>query len=367
MTRATNSGQMRQSNRQLVLNLIRSGTLSRADIAKKTGLTRAALTIIADELLQEGLILEEESSAVGVGRRPKILSLNGHSRLALGINITRRFCEIGLVTLTGEVLSSQRFDNRELSPQEAMERLMCEALSLLQGVDRDKLLGVGVTTPGPVDTRTLTILTPPNFEAWHGVCLAPLADQLGLPLYLENISSAYALCAKYFGKCVDEDNYIALLVDEGIGSGIVVGGALYRGATGLGSEIGHVSIDYNGVPCNCGNVGCLECYASIPAVLQGSEYSSWREVMDADAVALQDKEADYLSAALAGVFNLFDLDLVVLGGDLAYKGDVLAARVRKKLSRKVIARRTPAVICAKEPNGVLTAATAVIHCYFQGE
>lgn len=362
MQRATNASSMKEQNRRLILSLINSGEHSRADISRATGLTKAAVTMIVDELIQNGYVSEYECNHTGIGRKPLYLKLNSDSAYAIGINITRHHYEVGIINLCGEVLCEER--QRIANPKTTINSILKILNEQIKkhGIDNGKILGTGITTPGPVDYRSNTILSPPNFEDWHNLTLDFISN-----IHLENIANANALCEKYFGSCADTDNYIMLIINEGIGSGIVINNKIYRGNSGKGNEIGHISIDINGKKCECGNIGCLEKYASIPSILENTSYSSWQDVIESNDITLIEKEADYLSCATATVVNLFDISTILLGGDVGYKGELIGKLLSEKLSNKVITGCELNIIPIEKKSGVLSAGCIIIDDFFTRE
>ncbi|MBE6733680.1 MAG: ROK family transcriptional regulator [Ruminococcaceae bacterium] len=368
MAHATNALIMKEQNKKIILGTIFEKEASRAEIAKEIGLTKAAVSFLVDELISEGLIYESTlDDYKGVGRKPISLKIASNSYYSVGINITRKHCKIGIINMAGEVLCSDGFDSKDKEPLQIINKIIKVVEKQLSSFDlkREHFIGVGITLPGPIDYKNNKILTPPNFDKWHNFDLNILADAFNMPVYVENISNGYSICEKYFGDCIGRKNYITVLVDEGIGSGIVTNGHIYRGHKGLGNEFGHITINYQGKKCSCGNVGCLERYASIPEILSDTKYSAWREVIDNCDADLIEKEAEYLSLGLTTVINLFDLKTVVLGGDIAYKGELLAEKIAKKLKERAITKTDVEVIPSRLQDNVLIAGTIAINRFLR--
>ncbi len=337
MKKGTNSSVMKDRNMRLIINMVHRAGCCRADIAKKTGLTRATVTILTDELIRSGLMTEmPDAEFSGVGRCPLKLGLCSDSVYAVGIALERKGYSMGLYNLSGRAVDYRKepYSSNDIDfMAQRISEYMCRA-------DGERIIGVGVASPGPVDYKAGRIINPPNFSKWHNCDIVnSLQEKTGLPVYLENISNALAVGQKYFGLCREEENYAYIVVDDGIGSGIVIDGEVYRGRSGYGNELGHTSIAYDGVLCTCGNRGCLECYASIPAVLSGTQYKSWQEAVDSGDGALIEKEAEYLTSALVNLVNLFDLEKIILGGDIAYKGELLAEKISTALDARIITHR----------------------------
>jgi len=327
--------------------------MSRADLARKIGLTRAAITIIVDSMITEGLVSEKGTVANGLGRNPVILEVNPDGRYALGLNIARSSCSLGLVNIKGEVLSSESIDIKDAAnATQAIEIIRGEIDKMLEKTDfdKDKLIGMGITAPGPLSCETGTILSPPNFEMWENAnIVSEFKKSFSFDINLENNASALALAEKNYGHGRNFSDFILIVVDSGIGAGIVTKGALYKGANSLGAEIGHSSIDYNGTPCSCGNRGCLEVYASIPAIIKKAQITrpdigTWKEIVDgadkgdAFCVDIISEEAKYLAASIVNSVNILGIEAVILSGYVTYKPDLLLEKLKSQVNAMAINR-----------------------------
>lgn len=361
---ATNANTMKEKNRRLIIDLIRQSEASRAELAKVTSLSKAAVSIIVDELIRSGVVSESRPVETGVGRRPLRLTVNPDFLYAVGINITRSYAEVGIADIGGrvlcrEVLAVHPKKEALLSIAETVERQIKET-----GISRDRIYGIGVTAPGPVDTVNTTILNPTNFEEWHYENIGlRLQNLLHTEISLENISGGLALCERYFGMAKELSDYLLLIVSDGIGSGIISSGRLIRSA----SEIGHTSIRYDGIPCECGNKGCIEKYASVPSILSGSKYQSWQEVIDAEDTRIIEREAEYLACGIINAVNLFGFDHIILEGEINYKPEKLICAIEERLRRNTVTKEVPSVLSGSAFGGVLCAASVVFDRFFSGE
>jgi predicted NBD/HSP70 family sugar kinase len=186
------------------------------------------------------------------------------------------------------------------------------------------------------------ILNPPRFSLWHNTDIADMiAKGLSLPAYLENNASSLARYHLDTASAEGSENFLLLLVDSGIGSGVVLNGKLFYGATAFTGELGHTSIRFDGKPCACGNRGCLEAYAAMPNLLADTRFSSWSDVMNErliapDAEAVFEEEISYLSAGVVNLVNLLAIDTVLLAGDLRYEGAVSAAALAARVNACVL-------------------------------
>jgi predicted NBD/HSP70 family sugar kinase len=309
------------------------------------GLTRAATSLIADELLRQGVVEETMAMETHVGRTPTPLRLRQDAGYAVGVYLNRDGCTAGIVGMDGQVHSSIRLHvdgnadaDKVRRLAEALEEMICGS-----AIDREKLVGIGVSAPGPLDGESGRILNPPRFDLWHNTDIGPvLAKRLGLPVYLENNASCLARYNLGKPEAMGSENYLLLLVDSGIGSGVISGGKVLKGAGYFTSELGHTSIDYRGKLCACGNIGCLEAYAAIPNLLRGSAFSSWRSVIDAlpdpAAQTLVQQEAEYLAAGVVNLINMISIDTVLLAGDILYGAEKLAPILEEKINHRNLGR-----------------------------
>lgn len=378
-----NSAYTKSYNRKLIINIIRREPLSRAELSRKTGLTRASISIIADELISDGIIFENGIAVSDLGRKPVLLDINPISYYALGLDISRDKCSVGIVNIKGTVVERKEINlSHAASANAALKIITDEIRKLLCEVNipHHKLLGLGVSTPGPVDVLSGIIINPPNFDLWKNINIVQeLKNELHFNILLENNSVALALAEKYFGIGKRFSSFILLAVDIGIGSGIVINNKLYRGVGGFGGEIGHTSINFNGELCNCGNVGCLELYASIPAILRNpqkldSSIKTWDNIVDKAISGEQyflgiiEEEAKYLSIGIVNAVNTLELEAVVITGYIKYKPELILEKIRENVNKSAINRNIhPVKIYTSEivyGSEVIAASTVVFDSFF---
>lgn len=380
---ATNSAYMKLANRKLVLNLIRKQSISRAEIARRTGLTRAAVSLIMDELIEEGIVVEKGyCENTTFGRRPMCLGINSEHLYVIAIDITKKKSEMGIVSITGDLIAKDSMSLLDVhDPHEAIKQIASKVSTLInKHVDTQKIIGIGISTPGPVDIINGKILNPPNFEIWQNVEIVDLfKEYLDFNIFLDNRSIALTIREKNYGLGLELKSFLQVLVNRaGIGAGLVMNDKIYRGMMGQGSELGHTSIDMNGIQCQCGNIGCLECYASITAVLERvqqeyPEVTSWEEIVDRAAneaffMNVIKDEGMYLSTAIANCMNLLELEAVVLSGDIIYSPELLIEEIKMHLQQKSITStvKEVKVLASKREEDIyiISAATIVIEKFF---
>ncbi len=329
-------------NQKTFLRLLRRAPLSRADVAREMGLSRAAASLIAEELIRDGLVTEAPvQSAPRSGRPPIALTVSPDAAYAVGVYLNRDGCSAGVVSLAGKVITRARFHNFEKGKTDAL----CDAIArlvLASGVPKEKILGIGISAPGPLDAARGRILNPTGFSLWHNTDLGEeVAAQTGLPVHMEN--NAASLAEYFLGKedAQGSESFLLLLVDSGVGSGLVLNGKPFVGALGDTGELGHISIKHDGKRCACGNRGCLEAYAAIPNLLAGSPFPAWEDVMNArllrsDALSLFEEETEYLATGIASAVNLFGIDTVLLAGDLRYEGETTAKHIEETVAERLL-------------------------------
>ena len=349
---------VRQRNQALVLKLIatRPG-VSRVDIAKITGLTKMTVGNLAAELLDRGIVAEIPNPApeptANPGRNPIALRISGDSPRILGVSIKRGLYQIALGDLGGTIADRIAHRSDEPMTADALIRFVLDGLDVLRKQARGEILGTGIACIGPIDSSEGVVLNPPNF---HGIRDMPLADivrkHTGLPAYLINDGNSGALAEKLYGDGKDIDSFLYLHIMFGIGSGFILADKLYDGGWGQSGGIGHVTINFAGPKCSCGNTGCLELYANIgnirghirdlASLYPGSDLAarptvSMPDVIDAAntgdslAIAALDRFCDYLSHALTNVLNLLDLTTIIAD----YPGSAPGLALETLLARKI--------------------------------
>ncbi len=345
-----NAEYTKRYNRNLVMRLLISQPLSRAELARQTGLTRQTLTNIADEMLSENLIVEEESAENKKGRVPLLLNLKSDAFYAIGVYLSRIGCQVGLVNIKGQIIKLEKISESVSSDNTEFLHKVTETIEhILQvtEVPRNKVLGIGISSPGPVQQEEGIILNPPGFERWHNTNVVTLLEQeTGLWTMLENNAYSLATYEKHYGKGKDIDNFMLLLVDSGVGCGIISNGHLYKGTHRLSGEIGHTSINFVGERCSCGNYGCLELYAAIPNLLARFSLpeDAWPEIVlrakggDIEAVSILNQEADYLVAGIVNAVNMLDVEAIILDGDIIDAFDFIQPYMEKQINSKIITR-----------------------------
>ncbi len=266
MQKATRQ-QIKEHNKRLVLKTIyHQADISRADIARSTRLTRTTVSDIVGELMGEGL-LQESGMGVSLGGKPPILlNLVDGARQLVSIDLSDDEFRGALVNLRGEILERAQV-NADCQDDQSSLECVYRLLDQLVGKASAPLLGIGIGSPGLIDSRNGIVRKAVNL-GWKDLPLqALLADRYDLPIYIANDSHIAALAEHTFGRRRNQPNLVVIKAGPGIGSGIVLGGQIFYGDGFSSGEIGHLSVVEDGMQCRCGNVGCLETVASTRAII----------------------------------------------------------------------------------------------------
>ena len=381
---------VKTGNKTLVLRkLHEEGPMSRTDLAKSCGLSKMTITNRIQELLLSGDIREtRETDATGVssegtgvpgseaaraGRRPVLLQTVPDARHAVSLYISRDRIEAAVFNwrLEEKASTSEPFPPKDTASGFKQRLLCCMDRVLLEsGLSPPSLSGIGVAMIGPLDYQNGILLNPPNFHDLHELPIRGwLEEAYGVPVFVDNDMNASAVAELLFGHGRGLRSFLYVGVTNGIGAGIVQDGRLFRGFAGFAGELGHTTISFDGPVCNCGNSGCLELFASIPAMVDAIQASdtayaqdhgmetggkarsraprhrSWTDIAEAErrgdshTHAVLTSCCQYLGAGLVNAINLFDPQAVFLGHDLALAGDSLLTAILPEVHRRVLAQQ----------------------------
>jgi glucokinase-like ROK family protein len=340
--------------------LWQEGRISRAEISRHTGLSRSTVSEIIGTLLPTGLVAEVGAGPSSGGRRPIVLEFQDDACFILGVELGATHVAVALTNLRGHVLRWEQRNHPVRSDpkgsRELLTALCTTCLASGRGADRP-LLGIGVAVPSPVDPKRSNWLSELVLPEWKGnLGLQGLRRRFGVPLLVDNDANLGALAEHWWGAGCGVDDFAYIKVATGVGSGHVIGGEIYRGATGVAGEIGHLAIDPHGNPCICGLRGCLATLVGAPALeararelcaeypgsaLAGKDIGI-SAIEDAalagDPLALQvvQEAAGYLGIAVAGMLNLMNPSMVVVGGGLARLGEMLLEPLRETVRRQTL-------------------------------
>jgi predicted NBD/HSP70 family sugar kinase len=324
---ATNIVKAKLINLWVVFEAIRiHGQLSRSDISEVTGLSKQAVSDLVDELTTLGFVHAQRRRERGVGKPPIPVAIRADGAHTLGFHIDFGQLSSVAMNLAGEVLCREDHALPDLEPRQAAQDIGETANRLLAstGIAGDKLLGVGLATPGPF---AVPGLSPPRLPGWDGVELrALLQDAIGLKVFLANDGQCAVTAEWRFGTVARTlTNFVYVYIGMGLGSGVMINGAAFGGASGNAGEFGHTTAVPGGHPCICGKHGCLETYVSIDSALRhlaadGVGIVSLREFAerigpdDPAIVGWIAEGVEPLRTGLNTLENLFDPQTIMLGG-----------------------------------------------------
>ena len=351
-----------------VLRLIwQRRTISRAEIARQAELSRSTVSEVVGMLLPTSLVREGGPGESLGGRRPIMLHFEDDACYILGAEMGASHVAVALTNLRGRVLHWEHRNHPvRTDPSGTLTLLaeMCQmSLASTSGSER-RLVGIGVAVASPVDPRNPFALSELVLPAWKGQSgLEALRERFGVPVLVDNDANLGALAEYCWGAAQNVRDFSYVKVGTGVGSGHVIAGELYRGATGFAGEIGHTSIDPNGEPCICGLRGCLATHVGSPALVQRTrtilgEYpnsmlqGSAVTITGIEAAALAGDElalritqeaAEFLGIAVAGMLNLMNPSLVVVGGGITGLGDRFLEPLRESVRQRTRMSSPPGV------------------------
>ncbi|MBQ7337504.1 MAG: ROK family transcriptional regulator [Clostridia bacterium] len=332
---------IKSNNTALLYECLRNGALSRAQLAQTSGLSKATVTSIVGDLIAKGALVETGiAEGAGVGRPRTSLAIVADYRYAMGIALHRRRLSVCLVNLAYSIVDSRTFSTADFtSPASALDALYHAATEMCAAheIEKEKLIGIGVSAPGPLDYRKGIIHTPPGLSLFHGFSVREHLERMSdLPVYLDNNATLLAMHERSLRRGTLQ-NWIFIVVTDGIGSAFFSDGRLYRGHGGYAGELGHTSVEREGIPCACGNRGCLERYIAMDSLKHHFNFADYHTVVDraeaGDAAALEilDYIAQILSHALVNYVNLINPEAIVLYGELNYKSELLFGKIEQRI------------------------------------
>ncbi len=334
------------NTREVLAALQRHGPLSRAEITRQTGISGPTVTRAVAALLAANLVEEGESREGALGRPGKVLRLARSNAAVLGLTVGARRCEIVRAGLDGEVeeASVQTFDTPPRYP-ELLRAIAQRARGLSKG-GHTSVLGLGVSLPGLLNRRLGRTEVSPNLHQTDGRRLgADLQKRLGLPVEVLQESHALCLAERSYGAARDVEDFVMFDLSEGLGVGVVLGGRLLAGHSGLAGELGHITVEPAGRPCGCGNRGCLETVATDTAFAAAVARRVGRTLTIEEIVSLLqsgqlqapdeiDHVLQYLAIGIAAALNLFNPARLFLHGRfLDAQPDLFARLVERTRSR----------------------------------
>jgi len=366
-TQAGNAKFISAINKVKVTNLIRdSDGISRAALAKKSGLSAPTVSRIVESLIREGLAIESGAGESNGGRRPTLLKFSGVDNFIIGIDLGTTNIYGVLTDLDARVVAEIK---QPTLVEEGFTRTMERTSNVINelrnqlGDMKGQVCGIGMAIAGLINRERNIVEFSPDFH-WHNVDVrAALSQGHEIPVIFDNVTRVMALGEMWYGAGRDYRNFVMVNVGYGIGAGIIIQGNPLYGLRGLAGEFGHITLEKDSdAQCECGNFGCLEALASGNAIakaarkelrsgavtllseLSGGDLSRVTAEMvahaakqgDGTAWAIFDRAAEYLGLGIAGLINLFNPEAVFIGGGVAQAGDILFDKVRKTVNGRAL-------------------------------
>ncbi|MCQ6561427.1 ROK family transcriptional regulator [Paenibacillus mendelii] len=322
---------MKLQNRRTVFGIIKQQhPISRAAIAKQTGMSPTTVSRIVGELTELGYLVESEQvAAAGLGRKSTLIGLADGSVLSIGIELDRHFMSIGILDLQGNVIcSDKRVRPAEEDLEETLRRIgaAIEELVRHHAIDRTRVVGIGIGLPGIVNNDKGGVV----FSVQLGWKNVPLAERLkeltGYEVAVDNELKVRALAEHLKGAAIGSRRTALLGFGNGVGSALILEGEVYRGDMNSAGEIGHTTVDPNGMMCECGKAGCLQTYITIRSLLSEAnqirpiqtieEVFEARQAGERWAIHLIDRALDYMAIAINNLVCMYNPDSVILSGEL---------------------------------------------------
>ncbi len=362
--RSANRDLMRRMNEALVLGIVHDfGPISRSDIAGQSGLSLAAISSIAGALIEQGIVIEQSRGESTGGRRPILLVINTAAALVIGVKLTREQIIVAITDLGGELVEQRAQSlSSDLSPATVTATLGALVDELRATHPNHRFLGLGIGMAGIVDRENGVCRYSP-FLQWRDVPVRQLLEaRVHMPVIVENDVNALTLAERWFGAGAGCENFLVITLGVGVGMGLMLNSALYRGGRDGAGEFGHSTVIEGGPLCNCGKRGCVEAFVGEPA-LRRAVCDATGEIITLDVAIERTRAGDERLAAvfrdaghvlglgLAAVINVINPTLVIVGGEGAHFLDLLLPELRLTLARHCFADLFEDVELVVEPWG----------------
>lgn len=362
-----NHGLLKQMNMLALLGLAReAGVISRAELARRSGLSPPTVSVLVAKLLGAGLLVEEGRGESRGGRRPTLVRFNARFGYVLGADLGGTRVRLALADLNGDILAQSEAPTRKSPPlvHSVVEQIVESSRQLVREarVRWREVKAMAIGAPGITDVESGIVRHAPNLPGWRDVPLRDLMERaLRIPVHVDNDVNMAVLGESWRGIARGRRHVVFIAIGAGIGAGLLINGELYRGFMHAAGEVGYMLLDPKASREEFRELGFLEMRASGPALaararqlLKRSELSDAKAIFEAarrgDETARQlvEEVADYLSAAAANVATLLDPEMIVLGGRVSLAGDVLTEPIRAAIERTVPAKPVVVVSALKD-------------------
>ncbi|MEC1939910.1 ROK family protein [Bacillus velezensis] len=338
---------VKKVNQKLLLNeILKNSPISRAKLSEMTGLNKSTVSSQVNTLMKENLVFEIGQGQSSGGRRPVMLVFNKKAGYSVGIDVGVDYVNGILTDLEGTIVLDQHHHLECSSPEITKDILIEMILHFIANMPQSPygLIGIGICVPGLID-KNQKIVFAPNSN-WRDIDLKSfIQKKFNVPVFIENEANAGAYGEKVFGAAKNHDNMIYASIGTGIGIGVIINNDLYRGVSGFSGEMGHMTIDFNGPKCSCGNRGCWELYASEKALLTSLQTKekkvSTQDIID--LAHLNDIETlhalqnfgFYLGIGLTNILNTFNPQAIILRNSIIESHPIVLHSIKSEVSSRV--------------------------------
>lgn len=397
-TRTGNAKLISELNKVTVTNLVRDNDgISRADLAKRSGLSAPTISRIIDGLIGEGLVIEIGAGISHGGRKPTLLRFSGIDNFIIGIDLGTTNIYGVLTDLDANVIAEIKTPTQvERGFDQVMERtsnVISELRGHLNG-RKGRICGIGLAIAGLINREREIVEFSPDFH-WHDVDVRAALNRRhpDIPIIFDNVTRVMALGEIWYGAGRNYQDFIMVNIGYGIGAGVIIRGTPLYGHQGMAGEFGHITLDKDSdAQCECGNFGCLEALASGNAIAKAArreiEKGAVSDLLEAcagdparltaemvaqsakrgDQVAWKvfDRAAEYIGVGIAGIINLNNPEAVFIGGGVAQAGDILFDRVRKTVQARALKKTSMAVTLMPATFGMRAAVMGAVSLILSG-
>ena len=393
----TNSSK-KNSLKLVILNeLYHNSCKSIPELSKLIHMSTPTITRAIDELIESGFLIEEGIGTSSGGRRPNLYGLNPSAKYVLGVDISRNHIRLGLFNFSNQPVVDIKVLDEGLEVSTDFMRSLKESVNdfiIESGIDKTKLMGIGIALPGLIDLHTGISYSYLQDEKPATIQFENIFDY---PVFVENDTKAMALGEQAFGLAQGKQNVLCLNIGSGIGLGMILNGKLYKGNSGFSGEFGHIQVDPDGQLCYCGKIGCLETLASgttmikkarkeisdgattvIRSMISGDLNKITIEIVlsaaqrgDQFAIGLLSNIGEHLGRGIAVLIHLFNPELIIIGGELTKAENYIVDPIQQNLNKFTIAkiRRDAQIITSGlgQNAGLMGTVAMVMNKVFQKE
>lgn len=356
---------IQELNRSIILDSIRKkGPISRSEIAKNINISPTTVTSAVNELINEGLVFEDGVGSSSGGRKPVLLRFNPSTHSIIGVSITNSFIKIADMNLEGTITRKEVHSTNQCRGQDIIQLIVDVIQQFLTGkTDLENCQGISIITPGIVDAKNGVISYNSKLNLYDIPLKKLIEAKTSLPTFIDNDANAFVLAENYFGLFSKYKDLLYITIGDGVGSGIMVNGSIFRGYKGSAGELGHTTVVQGGMRCECGNKGCLENYVNWPAIYSkmvsavltkgrdtvvkqwvSHDFSKIKPSIFVDAVNQKDELCIeimeeiviHLSTAITNFVHLFNPEAIILSGGIIQDNPLLVESINQKVSGQVI-------------------------------